>query len=689
MPAYFRFSSFLFLSAASLLRGETAADSTASPSGPPGEKLVLDTVVISAAGDKTAFDLAQGSSILAGNDLLRAMRSTLGDTLADTPGVSASYYGPGASRPIIRGLGGDRVRMLSDGVGSLDASNISPDHNVAVEPLFASRIEVLRGPTTLLYGSSAVGGVVNVIDNRIPVQPGDGSPHGAIEGRFGGANNERTGVVAVGAGNSRLVVQVDALRQRTDDLDIPGVARVDAEAPADQVSGTLPHSASDTKSGSVGVTGFWEAGHLGGAISQYETAYGVPNDEGVTIAMKQTRFDLAAEITRPFGVFNGATARFGYGRYRHSELDGADVGTTFENNAWESRIELPHAAIGEVTGTIGLQGAFSDFSAVGEEVVTPPSRTTSGALFALEELKHGPVTYQLGARYEFQSIKLGDVDPALPAVPGYAAHSGEKKDFDSVSVSSGVVVHVAEDCALGVSLAYTERLPTAQELFSNGPHGGTDAYEVGSSGLGVERSIGLDVNLRKRAGFVTGSIGAFVNRFNDYIFEQELAADAIPAENNDEGLTPYQFIAKDALFYGAEAEVTLHLLDRKDDRVHLTLLSDYVHAEQTTDDVPLPRMPPLRVGARLEYENAHWQAGVELRHANRQNRFSPDETATADYTLLNASLVYLVPTRRVDYVFFLRGDNLANAEARVSTSFLKDLAPLPGRGVTAGVRLKF
>lgn len=683
---FFRSSSLVLLFSAALLRAQTV------PASPPQEKILhLETLFVSTGvGDKTAFDLAQGTSILAGDALLRQVRSTLGDTLANTPGVSASYYGPGASRPIIRGLGGDRVRMLSDGVGALDASNISPDHNVAVEPLFASRIEVLRGPATLLYGSSAVGGVVNVIDNRIPAQPGDGSAHGTLEGRGGGANDERTGVAAVNAGNARLAVQVNALRQRTSDLDIPGVARIDDDAPADQPRGTLPNTASDTKSGSVGLTGFWSAGHLGASLDRYETTYGVPNGEEspVTIAMKQTRFDLDGGITEPFGPFRSATLHFGYSRYRHSELDGPDVATTFNNRAWEGRIELPHAAIGPVTGTIGLQSSFSDFSAVGEEVVTPPSRTASNAVFMLEELKHGPVTYQFGARYDSASVRLGEVDPDLPSIPGYDATSNEKKTFGSVSASLGAVYYPTPDYSLGVSLAFSERAPTAQELFSNGPHGGTDAYEVGTGGLGLERSLGLDVSLRKRAGAITGSVSGFVNRFENYIFEQRLGADVLPASVTD-GLTPYQFAARDALFYGAEAEVTLHLVDRPNHRVHLTLLSDFVHAEQTTDHVPLPRMPPVRVGVRLDYEDARWNAGVELRHAYRQNRFDAGETSTADYTLLNASVIYLLPAGRLNYQLFVRGDNLANAEARVATSFLKDLAPLPGRGVSAGLRLRF
>jgi iron complex outermembrane receptor protein len=682
----FRSSSLVLLFSAALLRAQTA------PAEPPPEKILhLETLFVSAGvGDKTAFDLAQGTSILAGNALLRQVRSTLGDTLASTPGVNATYYGPGASRPIIRGLGGDRVRMLTNGIGALDASNVSPDHNVAIEPLFASRIEVLRGPATLLYGSSAVGGVVNVIDNRIPAQPGDGSAHGTLEGRGGGANDERTGVAAVNAGNAHVALQVDALRQRTADIDIPGVGRIDEEAPADQPRGTLPNTASDTKSGSFGVTGFWEAGHLGASINQYETIYGVPNGEEppVTIAMKQTRFDLNGGITQPFGPFRGATARLGYGRYRHSELDGPDVATTFNNRAWEGRLELPHAALGDVTGTVGLQSSFSDFSAVGEEVVTPPSRTANGAVFALEELKRNRITWQFGARYEYQSVRLGAVDPGLPAVPGYAASSDEKKTFGGASASLGAVYYPAPNYSLGASLAVSERLPTAQELFSNGPHGGTDAYEVGRSGLGVERSLGLDVSLRKRAGFVTGSLSGFVNRFRNYVFEQQLAGDVLPASAAD-GLTPYQFLARGALFYGAEAEITLHLVDRPRHRIHVTLLSDFVHAEQTTDAVPLPRMPPLRFGGRLSYEDARWSASVELRHTNRQNRFGAGETATADYTLLNASVIYLLPAGRINAQLFVRGDNLANAEARVATSFLKDLAPLPGRGVSAGMRLRF
>ena len=685
----FRSIPFFILCAASLARAQTA------PAPQPAhdkDVLSLDTVVVSAGPDgRTAFDLAQGTSILASDELHRRAQATLGETLSGTAGVNSTYYGPGASRPIIRGLGGDRIRVLNNSVGALDASNISPDHNAAVEPLFAERVEVLRGPSTLLYGSSAVGGVINVIDNSIPSAESDGLLHGAVEGRAFGAANERAGVASLGFGRPGIAFRVNALKLKTDDVDIPGVARSDAGAPANQPVGTLPNSAIETQSASLGSTLFWEAGRLGAAISRYETVYGVPtgDDPPVSIDMKQTRLDLSGEVTQPFGVFRSAKARMGFGQYRHSEKDGDEIATTFENKAWEGRLELPHLALGELTGTVGVQGAYSDFSAVGEEVVTPPSRTGSGAVFVLEELKRDPVTFQFGARYERQSIALGAVDPALPVLPNYAAYSQEKKSQGGLSASLGAVYYPAKDYSIGFSAAYTERLPTAQELFSNGPHGGTGAYEVGSTTLGSEKSLGFDLSLRKRTGFVTGTVSVFLHKFSDYIYEQELAPAAIPAANNPDGLTPYQFVAKDADFHGAEADIILHLVERDEYHLHLDLMSDYVRAEQTTDRTPLPRIPALRYGARLCFEDPRWNTGAEVRHTDRQDRFTTTETATPGYTLINAHADYLIAAGRMNYTLFVRGDNLTNVTARVHSSFLKDFAPLPGRGISVGVRATF
>jgi iron complex outermembrane receptor protein len=688
---------FLFLCAATLSPAQTPAAAPAAPVSPPAhppeEVHRLDKVVVSAGLDpKTAFDLAQGTSVLSGEDLHLLAQNTLGETLNGMPGVSSSYYGPGASRPIIRGLGGDRIRVLANGIGALDASNVSPDHQAALEPLFASRIEVLRGPSTLLYGSSAVGGAVNVINNSIPDTAPDGEAHGALEIRGGGAARERAGVLSAGGGAGSFAAQVNAMKQTTRDLRIPGVARIDADAPAAQPAGTLPGSASETFSGSVGGTVFWGAGRAGGAVGHHETEYGVPNGDDIVIRMRQTRFDFEASVTQPFGGIRNARLRLGAGDYTHSELGdgGAVVNTKFNNKAWEGRFELAHAPVGPVTGTLGAQATRSDFAAVGEEVVTPPSLTQSGALFAVEEVKLGAkVSLQLGGRYEVQQIKLGEVDPELPVVPGYAARSGQKKKFGAPGASLGVVIRPAPDWSIGANLAYTERVPTVQELFANGPHGGTGSYEVGTTGLHNEKSTGFDLSVRRRAGFVTGSVGGFINRFRDFIFEEELPASAIPAARNADGLTPLQFVARDAKFFGYEAELSFRLIEEEGRHLHFEVMTDYVRAEQTSEHQPLPRIAPRRYGARLNYEDGRWGGELELRHAARQNRFIADETPTAAYTLVNASVSYLIPRPHVTYEIFVRGKNLMDEEARAHTSFLKDLAPLPGRGITAGVRITF
>jgi len=340
------FRSFpIFLLLSSLGYAQTAPAKSVSDHDEP---LALEAMVVSAGPDaKSAFDLAQGTSVLVSDQLRRSALATLGDTLAATPGVNATYYGPGASRPIIRGLGGDRVRMLDNGVGSLDASNVSPDHNVSVEPLLVDRIEVLRGPATLLYGSSAVGGVVNVIDNRIPSAAPEHPISGRTEFRFDSAANERTGVLAVTAGGPAFAVQLNGLRTATDDVSIPGYA--DPANPADR--GTLVNSAISTKKFSLGGTRFGESGSLGVAVSEYDTVYGVPVGEPINIDMQQRRADLRAERTRSFGIFKSARFRLGLADYRHAEVD-ATTGrpnTTFKNKAYEGRLELIQQDAGDLT----------------------------------------------------------------------------------------------------------------------------------------------------------------------------------------------------------------------------------------------------------------------------------------------------------------------------------------------------
>lgn len=683
----------LFISVAAIGRAQSIP---VSPNGgsAPGPVQHLEKFVVSAGADpKSALDLAQGTNVVTGDDLRRQLSATLGETLAGTAGVTATANGAGASRPIIRGLGGDRVRVLDNGVGALDVSNVSPDHQTALEPFFASSIEVLRGPSAILYGSSAVGGVVNVIDNTIPEVAPDGTVHGDLLVRGATATQERAGLLSLGGGARALAGHLNLMRRTTENIRIPGVARVDAAAPANQRSGRLADSATDTTSASGGATMFWAAGQAGIGLTRYETEYGIPGDEpGLINRMHRTRVDFSGALSQPFGIFRSAKARIGAGSYTHSEFGehGAELHTTFHNDAAEGRIDLAHAPIGRVTGTVGVQGSRTDFSANGEEAVTPPSLTHTGAVFALEEMKLTPMaTLQIGGRLEYQNVKLGAVAADLPAVPGYFARSDERKTFFAPGASVGIVLRPGKDWSIGAALAYTERPPTTQELFSNGPHGATRAYEIGTSALGNEKSTGFDVNVRRRIGAVTGSISAFVNRFADYIFEQGLSARSIPAGHNPDGLAPFQFIARDAKFHGGEAEIEFHVVDAATHQVHIAFMADYVRAQNATEDQPLPRMPPLRYGVRLAYEGGALQADAEVRRADRQRHLAPDEAATDGYTIVNAGVSYAVPHGRQNYEFFLRGTNLTNVTARENTSFLKQFAPQPGRGVAGGIRLSF
>jgi len=418
--------------------------------------------------------------------------------------------------------------------------------------------------------------------------------------------------------------------------------------------------------------------------------------------MRQRRADLRAETTQLQGFFKSARVRFGLADYTHAEIDTTTgrPNTTFKNKAYEGRAELTQQEAGNLSGTLGAQTSRSDFSAAGQEVVTPPSLTTTNALFALESYQLTPaLSLQFGGRYERQSIRLGNVNPLLPAYPGYSATTGEKRTDHGFSFSTGVVYSPAKDYSLGFSIATSQRVPSAQEIFSNGPHGGTNSYEIGTSALDKETSTSLDLTLRKRTGYVTGSVGVFTNQFKNFIFEQrdpttyfdETSGRFLPypASSGGGSLPIYQFIAKDAFFYGGEAEVTIHLVDTTTDRLHLDLTSDYVHAEQTTDHEALPRIPPLRFGSGLRFEHGPWTAGVSMRHAFRQDRVASGETETPGYTLLGADLSYRLSWSRTEWELFARGSNLANADARVSTSFLKAVAPLPGRSVTWGVRLTF
>jgi iron complex outermembrane recepter protein len=675
-----------------------------------------EEILVTASADaRGQLELAQPTAVVGGEELRRRLEPSLGETLSKEAGVSSTYFGPGASRPVIRGLGGDRVRVLQDGVGAGDASNTSPDHAVSIDPLTAERIEVLRGPSTLLYGSSAVGGVVNVIDQRIPDRVPSAPVTGVVELRGGTVADERSGAAVLDGGGGEWAWHVDFLKRETDDYEIPGFAESEAfrraeeeehgeeeegEEHEEEAFGVLENSALETESGSVGLSWVSEGGFLGVSVGGLDSLYGVPGhahhhegeegEEGeehqeeeeapVRVDLEQRRADLRGAITRPFGPFRGARLRFGTTDYEHSELEGAEIGTVFTNDTREGRFELVQRPFGALSGSFGAQVATRDFTAVGEEAFIPPTETESWALFAFEELAQGPLSWLFGARYEKQ-----DVSADLPAIPPESLESRigiDSRSFDGFSASAGVVWRPAEAYSFALSLARSTKLPNAEELFSNGPHIATRAFEVGDPNLEQETSLGADLSLRKHGGKLSGEVSLFANRFDDYIFEQATGDEA-------DGLPVFRFVQRDAEFVGAELTGVAELYHGEPHHFDLELGADFVRAELRDTGEPLPRIPPRRYRLGLHYLGERLQGTVEGQRVEAQDRLAPLETRTEGYTLLNASLSYrfFFGERLLDLL--LRGTNLTDEEARNHVSFLKDLVPLPGRDVSLAVRFSF
>ncbi len=679
-----------------LVRAAVAAGSTAEVTVRLDLAVHREAIVVTAGAEpRSQLEIAQPTSVLAGDALERRLEASLGETLRNEPGVSSTYFGPGASRPVIRGLGGDRVRVLQGGLGAGDASSTSPDHAVSVDPLAAERIEVLRGPATLLYGSSAVGGVVNVIDRRIPERVPSSPVTGMVELRGGTVADERSGGARLDGGAGRLAWHLDVLKRETDDYEIPGFAESAAlrraeeeeggeEEEHEEAFGVLANSAIESEGANAGLSWIGDRGFLGVAVGGLDSLYGIPGgheegeggeegedeeEAGVRVDLEQRRFDLRGAVTTPFGPFRGASLRAGATEYEHRELEGEEIGTVFTNESREARLELVQRAFGALSGSVGLQVLSRDFAAIGEEAFVPPTETDSWALFAFEELGRGDFSWQLGARYESQDVSA--------ETAGVSSRS-----FGGFSGSLGLVWHPETAFAVGLSLARSTKLPNAEELFSNGPHLATGAFEVGDPDLDEETSNGLDLSLRRTEGRVRGEVNLFLNRFDDYIFEQATGEE-------EDGLPVFRYVQADAEFRGAELSGLVELYHGEPAHLDLELGADLVRAELRDSGDPLPRIPPRRYRLGLHYYGERWTATAEAQRVEEQDRVAPEELPTGGYTLANASVSYRFFFGDTLLDLMLRGTNLTDEEARNHASFLKDRVPLPGRDLTLVARFSF
>jgi len=646
---------------------------------PPAEPVALGDYLVTASPLARAWDeIAQPTSVLAGHELARRLQPTIGETLAQEPGISSTYFGPGASRPIIRGLGGDRVRVLTGGVGTLDASVVSPDHAVSLDPILVDRIEVVRGPATLLYGGSALGGVVNVIDARIPESLPDRPVSGRIETRYGSAAEERAVAGLVNGRAGGWVWHLDGFARETADLHLPGFGPTPSERAILEAEGVavrrgrLTNSATRASGGAGGLAYLGEAGHLGVAYSGFDTRYGAVAEPEVAIDLRQRRWDAHGEWFHPLAGVRAVKVRFGHADYAHQELEGSEVGTVFTNRAYEGRLEVLHEKLGGLEGALGVQFARSNFAAEGAEAFLPRTVTTNQAVFLFEELAWGGWKWQWGARVERQEI----TPEAATGLP--------RNDRTGASFSAGVVRDLPGGSTVALNVSRSLRAPNAQELFADGPHLATGGFERGNPGLGRERALGLDLSLRRGAGFLTGAASVFLTEFDGYVFEQASGA-ADPVD----GLPIFDFVQREARLYGGELELVAHLRDEKHHQADLRLTADWVRAEDRTDDEALPRTTPARLGLAFDYQRERFSFTAEARGTLRQSRLASGETPTGGFVLLNLAAGWRFKLGPADAELFARATNLGDSTARVHTSFLKDLAPLAGRDVSAGVRVAF
>ena len=641
-------------------------------------------------------DILSGTAVVSGDELTRELRPTIGETLARQPGVSATSFGPNSSRPVLRGFQGERVRVLTDGIGSLDASSSSVDHAVAINPLTADRIEVLRGPAALLFGSSAIGGVVNVIDARIPRRMPEEAVHAEGILTYGSAADERSANASIDipvGGN--FVVHFDGNYSRSDDLEIGGFVlaralREQAAASPDAeirelatLRGRIPNT--DARTWDVAAGAAWIDGdnNVGFSVNRYDSRYGVPirysldpavDAEGPHIDVAQTRVDARAEIDTGDGFVDSVRFRGGYADYRHFEIeDTGEIATTFLNTGWEGRLEARQSTRNGWGGGFGAQYFQRDFEVEGEEKFLPPNLTRQLGLFTLQTLDRGAFKAEAGLRYEHSALRAdADADIGNPAM---------RRSFDAFTGSAGASYAFARDWRIGINAARSERAPSAEELFANGPHAGTQAFEVGDPDLRTEKSLGLEATLRHTGADVTFGASVFHNWFNGYIFEA-------PTGLVQDDLPVFQYRQDDARYFGVEFEASAHVGQIGEFLINLDGVADYVRA--TIDSAgPAPRIPPLRLLGGIEAQSDHLNGRVEVEWVDDQDRTAAFETSTDGYTMVNASLAFHPWGRGNSSAIVLSANNLIDVDARRHASFLKDYAPLAGRDFRISARFTF
>jgi iron complex outermembrane receptor protein len=671
-----------YLVGVSSLRFGGAVVRTEASDGPADIiEITLDKIVHSGTVSVTAAGVARSLSelttpvdLLVGDDLQRRKQSTLGETLAQQPGVTATSYGQGSSRPVIRGLGQDRIRILENGLDTGDVSSIGPDHAVSMDPLAAEQVEIVRGPATVLWGANAIGGVVNVLDGRVPDRQASAPVSGAVELEYGSNSEKTAGAVKLDGGGGRWAWHLDLYARDQDDYSSPastssgenGHHDDGVEEPEKDV---IENSWAEAVGATLGGSYVTERGFVGIAFGGYRTDYGIPGhhhhehdmdgqgeveeEEGVHSELEQRRVDLHSQLDDPFCGFSALRLSAGWRDYDHEEIAGDEIGTRFENRWSEVRLDLLNQRVFGFEGTLGLQYVNRDFAAFGDEAFVAPTDTTKLGAFVFEQTAAEPVGFEFGLRYDDQDTRTSDA--GLP-----------DREFRTWTGSVGVVWDISDNWGLGASLNRPERAPTPEELYSNGPHAATFSYELGNPYLDPEVGNGLETSLRVTYDRFETTFSAFVTRYDGFIYLADTGEEI-------EGFEVLQFTQGDAEFKGFELHGHLEILHGSRSHLHLGF----------------SRIPPRRGRLALIYMAERWDARIEGWWVDDQLEVAEHETPTPGYEMLNASVGYKIFSGRVVHEFLLRVRNLSNEVAYNHVSFLKYQAPLPGRDVSLVYRVLF
>jgi iron complex outermembrane receptor protein len=654
----------------------------------------LPPVTVSASGLQLgASEMTTPVTVLEGDELVRRREATLGETLSSEPDITSSHFGAGASRPIIRGMDGPRVKVLSDGAELHDVSTISPDHAVVSEPMLATQIEVLRGPSALVYGNGAVGGVVNVLDGKVPTAIPQKGYEGSAELRANTGAREGAGAFSLTGGAGNLAVHVEGMARDAGDYRV-GKGWAPEGEPTRKVLGSFNR----TDTGSVGLSWVGDRGYLGAAYTRQTSKYGLPghnarfggcsadgdnlncgahegederdHDHGGATAdvpvvdLRSERLDIRGELRNPFAGVSALRLRAGVTDYRHDEIEDGAIGTTFKNKAYDTRIELQHSAIAGFKGVVGLQTSQRKFSADGEEAYVQPSVTRKTGLFVLEEYRWNDWRFEAALRHDRQTAE--------------AQTSGIERSHNGTSASLGAVWKFTPGYQVGTSFTRASRAPSAEELYARGLHMATSTYERGNANLRSETSQNIDVSLKKTSGDTTFGVSVFKNRISNYIYGRTL--------DEVDGLQLLQYSQADATFTGIEGQVR----QRLNRNLGITLFGDTVRAKLNNGGGLLPRIPATRAGVRLDANWQAWEGQVEWVQVARQSRVAEFESATPGYGMLSLGVSYSGRFNEgTPWQVYVKANNLTDRLAYAHTSFIKNPAPLMGRNITVGVRVAF